>query len=136
MKLASIYLITTLLLLTACNSTDEESVSKIAKRFVVHTQMCQYDKAAALCTDNGKEDVAWMASNITESDLEAMRLADKGMTAYCDEVEVNESTALAIVSIENGLANDSLSHTGIITDFQMQLELVKVGTKWKVDNVK
>ena len=91
-------------------------------------------KAQTMVDDQSKKWLRYEASNITEADLELLRMQDEGATVTVDDSECFEDSAVVTVTANNFLLADSLCSKGrMVEEKTFTIVLLQDSSKkWKV----
>ena len=140
MKGKNICLIATILLwncmTTGCTNEEEEKAEAKARKFAEAYFNLHFDDAFAHCTPDSRKWLHFRATNITESDLQAMRSSLQPATVHDTEIkEFNDSTAIVRCTLYNVLAADSLEQRKgrVLPEAVFDIPLSRTqGNKWQV----
>uniref|UniRef100_UPI003FEE614B hypothetical protein n=1 Tax=Prevotella sp. TaxID=59823 RepID=UPI003FEE614B len=74
--------------------------------------------AASYCTDDSRKWISYVASNIQESDIEAMRSKESDATVSIVDISFNnsDSTGTALIKVNNALVLDTIGKPGHTVD--------------------
>ena len=91
-------------------------------------------KAQLMVDEQSKKWLSYEASNITEADLELLRMQDKGATVTVDDSDCFADSAIVTVTVNDFLLADSLGSKGRMVDEKtFTIRLVQdANGKWKV----
>lgn len=118
--------------LSGCQSDDERKVQEVAENYAINLYTCNFQEAEKLCTPEGREDVQWFASNLTEGDVEQLANQEIGLVVTCAGVEIDDTIATVTLELNNAMLVDSLEHQPAMGDVCKQVKLVLRDKKWKV----
>ncbi len=118
--------------LSGCQSDDERKVQEVAENYAINLYTCNFQEAEKLCTPEGREDVQWFASNLTEGDVEQLANQEIGLVVTCAGVEIDDTIATVTLELNNTIQVDSLEHQPAMGDVCKQVKLVLRDKKWKV----
>lgn len=116
---------------SACTGNNQEAAST-GKAFLMNMYRCDFKACDALCTENGRREVCWFASNLTEDDLPCIS-ADIEISA--EECEVTDSSATIVYQADNVIVCDSLETKGYLGRRTLTVRLKKEKKAWKVDKL-
>lgn len=118
--------------LSGCQSDDERKVQEVAENYAINLYTCNFQEAEKLCTPEGREDVQWFASNLTEGDVKQLANQEKGLEVTCAGVEVDDTVATVTLELSNAMLVDSLEHEPALGDVCKVVKLVLRDKKWKI----
>jgi len=113
-------------------SEDSKKATETGKAFLENMYTCNFKACDALCTDNGRTEVRWFASNLTEDDL---KLISPDMDIEVKDCETTDSTATVIYNAKNVIVCDSLEMKGHLGERSLKVKLRNVNGIWKVDRL-
>ena len=113
---------------------SNKAIEKTAEEFA--NAYFNYDlaKAQLMVDEQSKKWLSYEASNITEADLELLRMQDKGATVTVDDSDCFADSAIVTVTVSDFLLADSLGSKGRMVDEKtFTIRLVQdANGKWKV----
>lgn len=115
----------------ACSENDKNA-TKTGKEFLENLYTCNFEACDALCTDKGKEEVRWFASNLTEDDL---TIIPSDMEIEVEDCETTDTSAAVIFNARNVIVCDSLETKGRLGDRTLTVNLKNDKGTWKVDKL-
>ena len=124
--------IISVILFSGC-SENSKKATETGKSFLVNLYTCNFKAADVLCTDYGKEEVRWFASNLTKEDLAIISSNVEVETETC---EFSDSTAFIVYIAKNVIVCDSLETKSHIGTRSITVILKNVNSTWKVDKLK
>jgi len=113
-------------------SDNSQKAAKTGKSFLENLYTFNFKACDALCTDNGKEEVRWFASNLTEDDL---TLISPDLEIEVEDSETSDSSATIVYNAKNVIVCDSLEIKGHIGSRSLTVSLRKSKETWKVDGL-
>lgn len=119
--------------LTACSFEDENAAEVRLRAFAQNYFNLRFKQASAYCTPESEKFIRFHASNIRQSDLDILDAQPD--TAVCDiiDIDINDDTANAVISVKNFLRCDSVSQSGFVcNDAKFELSMQKFEDKWFV----
>lgn len=119
------------ILFSGC-SENSQKAAETGKAFLENMYTCNFKACDDLCTENGREEVRWFASNLTEDDL-AIISADVDIEV--EDCDITDSTATVVYNAENVIVCDSLEVKGYIGKRSLTVNLRNVKGTWKVDKL-
>lgn len=124
------------ILLIACNSSSDanESIRKSAVAFAENYFNFDFHAALEYSTPESRKWICYVASNVSEADLEVMRSYGHDATVNVERVEVIGDTAAVVkLSVGGFLCMDSIGRPGHIVDEAIfSLPMVRRGDRWLV----
>ena len=123
------------LIATACAGKEEERALSCALDFANDYFNLRFEEAYKHCTAGSRPWIAFRASNITEKDLEAVRMAEEEAYVSATSYEpVDDSTAWVRCTVCQFLAADSLEQSKgrIVPEATFLIPLRKEGHRWSV----
>jgi len=118
-------------LLSGC-SCNSKKATDTGRAFLMSLYTCDFKTCDNLCTERGKEDVLWFASNLTEDDLS---IISEDVKIKAQDCEIGGNFASILYSASNIIVCDSLETKGHLGDRQLTLNLKNIGGSWKVDHL-
>lgn len=120
--------------LISCSSSEDEQIGKIATDFTSAYYNFRYNHAIALCTQESRKWIKFQASNVRQTDIDLYNnLADSAQCRINEINMIDDSTAAAIVDVQNFVMTDSIIRNGqVVNKAQLKLEMKKRGQKWLV----
>ncbi len=118
-------------LLSGC-SCNSKKATDTGRAFLTSLYTCDFKTCDNLCTERGKEDVLWFASNLTEDDLS---IISEDVKIKAQDCEIEGNFASILYSASNIIVCDSLETKGHLGDRQLTLNLKNIGGSWKVDHL-
>ena len=119
------------ILLSGCSERNQKA-RETGKSFLENMYTCNFKTCDALCTEKGKEEVRWFASNLTEDDL-AIITGDVEIEVEDDDISDTEATIA--YTARNVIVCDSLETKGHLGKRSLTLTLKNVNGTWKVDKL-
>lgn len=118
----------------AFNSCSEkyQKATKTGKAFLENLYTYNFKACDDLCTDNGKTEVRWFASNLTEDDL---TIIPSDMEIEVEDCETTDTSAAVIFNARNVIVCDSLETKGRLGDRTLTVNLKNDKGTWKVDKL-
>ena len=113
-------------------SEDCKKAKDTGKAFLESMYICDFKACDALCTENGREEVRWFASNLTEDDL---AIISPDVEIETEDCEIYESTASVTYNARNVIVCDSLETKGHIGERLLKVILKNENGTWKVDGL-
>lgn len=113
-------------------SEENRKVEDTGKAFLENLYTCRFRACDVLCTENGRKEVRWFASNLTEDDLKLI-LPDVEVKA--ERCEIADSEATALFRAYNVIVCDSLEQKGHIGERSLKVIFRKEKGTWKVDKL-
>lgn len=125
-----------MILLVACGSSSDadESIRKNAVAFADSYFNLDFHAALDLSTSESRKWICYVASNVSEADLEVLRSYGHDATVNVERVEVIGDTAAVVkLSVDGFLCTDSIGRPGHIVDGAIfSLPMVRRGDRWLV----
>ena len=119
------------ILLSGCSERNMKA-RETGRSFLENMYTCNFKACDALCTEKGKEEVRWFASNLTEDDL-AVITGDVEIEVENDDI--SDTIATIAYTARNVIVCDSLETKGHLGDRSLRLILKNVNGVWKVDKL-
>jgi hypothetical protein len=116
---------------SACSGNYNKAIDT-GKDFLQNMYTCNFKACDALCTDNGRKDVRWFASNLTEDDL---AIISPDVEIDVENYENTDSSVSVFYTVNNVIVCDSLEKKGFIGSRPLKIELIREGNAWKVDKL-
>ena len=113
-------------------SENSQKATETGKNFLENLYTCNFEACDDLCTDNGKEEVRWFASNLTEDDL---TLISPDIEIEVEDCETSDSSASVVYNAKNVIVCDSLETKGHIGNKSLTVNLRNINGIWKVDKL-
>lgn len=113
-------------------SENSSKATNTGKSFLTSLFTCEFETCDALSTENGRKEVRWFASNLTEDDLAAI---SHEVEINADDCEINDTSASISYTAKNVIVCDSLEKKGHIGERSLTVILKKVNGTWKVDGL-
>ena len=114
-------------------SENSQKATETGKTFLENLYTCNFKACDALCTEKGKEEVRWFASNLTEDDL---TLISPDLEIEVEDSETSDSSATIVYNAKNVIVCDSLEIKGHIGNRSLTVNLRKNKGTWRVDGLK
>lgn len=111
---------------------DKTIIENTAKEFAEDFFCGQISKAVALCTENGKDDVKWYVSNLSENDI---KLIKESPNVEIKESQCSDTSAIVCIALDNVLQCDSLEKSGKAGYKEMSLRIKKTSKGWLIDGL-
>ena len=115
----------------ACTENNHKAANT-GKAFLENMYTCNFKACDALCTENGRKEVRWFASNLTEDDLP---LISSEIKIEVEDSEVTDTSASIIYHAENVIVCDSLETKGHLGELSITVNLKNRKGAWKVDKL-
>lgn len=115
----------------ACTENNHKAANT-GKAFLENMYTCNFKACDALCTENGRKEVRWFASNLTEDDLP---LISSEIKIEVEDSEVTDTSASIIYHAENVIVCDSLETKGHLGERFVTVNLKNRKGAWKVDKL-
>lgn len=125
----------TSLLLLSCGSDKEEQVNDVAENFAKEYFNWRYCEAMPYVTAESSEQMKFLASNVTEDDVQLLRSMESGAEITIEDSRVadGDSVAYVNVAIENFCHADTIGRPARLNESaKATLMLVHRGEKWQV----
>ena len=119
------------ILLSGCSERNQKA-RETGKSFLENMYTCNFKTCDALCTDNGRKEIRWFASNLTEDDLAVI---SRDVKIDVEDYEISGSTASIIYTAKNVIICDSLETKGHIGERSLTIKLKEINGSWKVDEL-
>lgn len=135
MKIKSFVAVAMILLIACSSSSDvDESIRKNAVAFADSYFNLDFHAALDLSTSESRKWICYVASNVSEADLEVLRSYGHAATVNIDRVDVlGDTTAVAKLSVGGFLCTDSIGRPGhIVDEATFSLSMVRRGDRWLV----
>ena len=116
---------------TECSENTSKAVNT-GKAFLEYMYTCDFKACDALCTENGRKEIRWFASNLTEDDLAVI---SRDVKIDVEDYEISGSTASIIYTAKNVIICDSLETKGHIGERSLTIKLKEINGSWKVDEL-
>jgi hypothetical protein len=113
-------------------SENSQKATKTGKDFLENLYTCNFKACDALCTENGREEVRWFASNLTEDDLS---IISENVNIEVEDCDITGTSATVVYNAENVIVCDSLETKGHIGNKSLTVNLKNVKGNWKVDKL-
>ena len=116
---------------SACSEINQKA-AKTGKDFLENLYTCNFKACDALCTANGREEVRWFASNLTEDDL---AIISPDIEIEVEDCETTDTSASVIYNAKNVIVCDSLETKGHLGNRSLTVNLKNAKGNWKVDKL-
>lgn len=116
---------------SSCSENNPKAV-KTGTDFLENLYTCNFKACDALCTENGREEVRWFASNLTEDD---MAIISPEIEIEAEECETTDTSASVVYNAKNVIVCDSLETKGHLGDRTLTVNLKNIKGTWKVDRL-
>lgn len=116
---------------SACSENDQNA-TKTGKEFLENLYTYNFKACDDLCTDKGKEEVRWFASNLTEDDL---TIISSDIEIEVEDCESTDTSAAIVFNAKNVIVCDSLETKGHLGDRTLTVNLRNDKGIWKVDKL-
>lgn len=113
-------------------SDNSKKAEETGKTFLENLYTFNFKACDALCTDNGKDEVRWFASNLTEDDL---TLISPDIEIEIEDGEISDSSASIVYNAKNVIVCDSLEIKGHIGNRSLTVNLRNIKGAWRVDEL-
>ena len=113
-------------------SENCNKATNAGKSFLTSMFTCDFKTCDALSTANGRKEVRWFASNLTEDD---MTIISRDVKIEAENCQMTDTSASIIYTAKNVIICDSLEKKGYLGERSMTVELKKVNGTWKVDKL-
>lgn len=141
--LLSIYSALLCITVVSCNNETKggDDVTKLATELATNfaTDYFNYklDKAASCCTTEAKEQIYYLATNLTEEDVSILRDKKEAATCEVDGIRlINDSCAEATCIIKDSYIKDTIGTRGKVLDKRnYSILIVRTGNKWLIRKV-
>ena len=117
---------------TGCSENTSKAVNT-GKAFLEYMYTCDFKACDALCTENGRKEVRWFASNLTEEDLS---LISPDIKIEAEDCQITDTSAFIVYRAGNVIVCDSLETKGHLGERTLTLSLRNRKGTWKVDGLK
>lgn len=117
---------------SACTGNSRQA-SGTGKAFLENLYTCNFKACDALCTENGRKEVRWFASNLTEEDLS---LISPDIKIEAEDCQITDTSAFIVYRAENVIVCDLLETKGHLGERTLTLSLRNRKGTWKVDGLK
>lgn len=116
---------------------ETETISAIAGKFAYGYFNYRFNDVAKLCTADMKKTISYVATNITEEDITALRNKETAATCETDGVViVNDSCAEAACTVTGYYTKDAIGEAGQVKDrSEYTITLTKDNGKWMIKRV-
>ena len=118
-------------LLSGCSENSQKATGT-GKVFLTSLYTCDFKTCDALCTEKGKEDVRWFASNLTEDDLAVI---SDDVDIKVEDCEIRDNYASIIYTASNVIVCDSLETKSHLGERSLTVKLKNIEGSWKVDRL-
>ncbi|MBR6170636.1 MAG: hypothetical protein IKQ51_08055 [Bacteroidaceae bacterium] len=119
------------ILLSGCSENCHKA-TEAGKTFLTSLFTCEFETCDALCTEDGKKEVRWFASNLTEEDL---NIISRNVEITAEDCEVTDYSASITYHAKNVIVCDSLETKSYLGERSLKVMLEKVNGTWKVDQL-
>ena len=119
------------IILSGCSANCNKA-SETGKSFLKNLYTCNFMVCDALCTENGKGEVRWFASNLTEDDL---AIISQNVEIEAQEDEISETSASILYMAKNVIICDSMETKSYLGERTIKVILKKDNGSWKVDKL-
>ena len=125
-------------LIGLCACTDhknEEQLRDTANAFAQTYFNWQFNDALAHCTTSSQRWISYVASQVTQDDVDKLRSAEQGARSEIKEINYQEGDSVAnvVMKVENFLSMDSIGAVGhFVESATYTLQLVQLNKQWKV----
>ena len=95
----------------------------------------QFPTAVGHCTPESRRWLSYMASQVNQQDVDALRAMTEGAGCKVEDVEMGggDSTATALVCVRHYLSMDTLGQTGkVVDEARFVVPMVRRRGKWLV----
>lgn len=130
-----VILISLLTAIIACSSNKEkEDVEMATQAFVQSYFNCDYKEAARLCTSNSEQWIKFVATNVTDSDLNLLNGSKQPLECEINSIKFNnDTTATVHLTISNYLKIGAIDGNGEMRKGDnYSFLLIKYGSGWRV----
>jgi len=133
-----VLLIVSSIVLSACSGKDYDRLDKaaiVAKEFAQAYFDYDFKQARTLVTEDSQKWLLFASSNITEQEIDALNNRSKGATIDVKDIEhLNDTIAVATLTVENYLKASSIGRAGQMTDTadEYRVTLVERNGRWLV----
>lgn len=127
-----------ILFFVACSknykSEDEENITHITDNFAEQYFNFNLKQALTLCTPESEKWIRFMASNITQEDIDVLKEKEDDATCETDEITyINDTSAYVKCHIYNVMKIDTIGQPGKVSEHEIyNINVVKRGGKWMV----
>ena len=122
----------TLSIFTNCNNNktkQREAIQHFADAYFNY----QLDDALSLVTEDSRQWIEFLASNIDSADVRLLREMSEGATCEIEEIRNgdNDSVVIASIIVRNALLKDSIgSQTHVVDERKTVIAFVQRGEQW------
>ena len=116
-----------------CSCFLDNKAAETGKAFLENMYSCNFKACDELCTNKGREEVRWFASNLTEDDL---ALISPDFEIEIKGSEATDSITTVSYYAKNVIICDSLETKGHLGERSLKVTLKNEGGTWKVDKLK
>ncbi len=122
---------------TACSSHegDEEQLKADVDSFATYYYNWHYEKALKYCTEESEQWLRYMASNVSERDIDSLRNKAEDATVEIGDIQYGDdgTTATVSVSVSNYLQMDTIgTEPHLVSQSTYQLPMTLDGGRWKI----
>ena len=123
--------------LTACSNSMaslQEKAERTATEFAEAYFNYDLTKASTLVTPESVKWISFVASNISEEDIEVLNTRSEGATVTLDDCEmINDTTCEAVITVDNFMAIDTIGRPGVFRhDGTFRLTVVLRDGRWLI----
>ena len=122
----------TLSIFTSCNNNktkQREAIQHFADAYFNY----QLDDALSLVTEDSRQWIEFLASNIDSADVRLLREMSEGATCEIEEIRNgdNDSVVIASIIVRNALLKDSIgSQAHVVDERKTVIAFVQRGEQW------
>ncbi|KXB41100.1 hypothetical protein HMPREF1870_01624 [Bacteroidales bacterium KA00344] len=104
--------------LCSCENDNEEQLTETVSSFSDSYFNWQYFRSVKYCTLDSKQWLSYMASQVNEADVEALRAQEEGATVEIEDVDLlpGDSVAKVRIIVYNYLNMDTIGVEGRVVD--------------------
>lgn len=113
-------------------SANCNKATNTGKSFLTNLFTCNFEACDAMCTNNGRKDVRWFASNLTEEDLANI---SRDIEIATDDCNISDTLASITYTAQNVVICDSLETKWYCGERSMKIILKNINGTWKVDKL-
>lgn len=115
-------------------SEDEEKITSVTNNFATQYFNFALKEAMQFCTPESEKWIKFMASNITQEDIDVLKNKSEGATHNTDEIiYVNDTLANVKCHVFNVVKIDTIGQPGKVSEHETyNINVVKRGDKWMI----
>lgn len=115
--------------------SDEEDLKEVADSFATKYFNWRFPEAMAYTTESSAQWIRYAASNVSQEDVDALRMKNTNATVAIDNVSINytDSTATVDITVKDALMMDTIGTTANLkATASYTLNAEKRGGQWKI----